>query len=119
MEKTELKFEKCPACGSKERFFEGLCQQVKDSGFASEGFEFYLNSLNGVVLDQSREKSIPVGAEVPGFEVYTDICLGCGTIYAVKLLSGGAEKRVAPTKLALPGRDIPPFAGLGSDVRKN
>ena len=36
MEKTEKKFEVCPICGSKERFFEALEQQLKDFGFAKE-----------------------------------------------------------------------------------
>ena len=119
MENTEKKFEACPVCGSKERFFETLAKQLKELGYAREDWGFYFNSISGVVLDKAKEASIPMGAEVPGFEVYTDICLDCGTIYAVRLVSGEAKKAVIPPKITLPGQDIPPFGLAGGDLKRN
>lgn len=117
MENIDKKFETCPVCGSKERFFETLAQELKDLGFARDIFQMHKDYLTGVVIDKAREQSMPIGSEVPTFEVRTDICLDCGNVYAISLVSGKAKKEAAGPKLVLPG-DMP-FGMPSGDPKHN
>ena len=107
MEPITRKFEQCPNCGSDQRFLEVLTNNLKDRGLARPNWSFYFDSRNGVVVDKAKEAAIPIGSKVPSFTIYTDICLDCGTIYAVYLGSGEVTKTIMPPKLSGPG-DMPP-----------
>lgn len=137
MEKTERKFEACPVCKLREelaeilgkpelklgdgkgRFFESLEQELKDLGFARGEWIFRFQNPSGVVVDNAKEASIPIGAEVPGFEVETDICPDCGMVYAVKLVSGGAKKALPPPKIVMTSGEMPHFGKPPSDLGHN
>ena len=109
-------FKKCPACGSEERFFESLSKELKDKGFARPEWNMCLDMKQGAVVDPQKEVVIPIGSEVPGYLFKTDICLNCGTIYAVVLQSGPVKKSIAPVQFVpnraqrrQMGREIPHF----------
>lgn len=106
MEVINKEFNTCPNCGSKRRFLEHLSNEVKKVGMASEQWRgFFYDHRNGVVVDKAKEPMIPIGTALPGYAILTDICLDCGTIYAVRLQSGPVVKSLAKPKLHLPGDD--------------
>ena len=75
-------YDQCPACGSKDRFFEGLAKELKDRGLARENWTFGLDSKQGIVVDEAMGARVPIGSLVPGYEFITDICKDCGCVYA-------------------------------------
>ena len=95
----EKKFDKCPCCGSEERFFEEMGKELKERGLAREEWDFHLDIRQGLVVDQQKEASIPIGSEVPKFGLVTDICLECGCVYAPVLVRTNSKK---PPPLAVP-----------------
>ncbi|KKN53798.1 hypothetical protein LCGC14_0598910 [marine sediment metagenome] len=109
MEPINKQFYQCPNCGLNERFFEILSKELKDKGYAREEWRFSLDFRQGVVIDKTREAAIPMGAKIPSFQVTTDVCFGCGTIYAIELKSSEATKSIVP-KIIKPGDELPPMA---------
>ena len=71
------------------------------------------------MIDKAKEKAIPMGAEVPGFEVDTYICLGGVTIYAFRLVSSCAKKAMPTPKIVLPGQSNQPFGMPSGDPGRN
>ena len=96
----------CPNCGSNERFLESLAQELKDRGLADREWSFSFDARQGVVVDQERARQgrIPIGSELPGFAIRTDICMKCGTIYAVELIRLQGKTGLSPTQLPPPNR---------------
>lgn len=97
---TDKEFPKCPACGCTERFFESMVNELKEKKIAGERFYFVYDEQVGVVNDKEVFKQIPMGTELPGFGLRTDICTNCGCIYAIKLGRLKAEKK---PNLLVPG----------------
>ncbi len=96
-------FTKCPCCGSEDRFLEQLGNELKERGLAREEWNFHMDVKEGVVIDQTKEASIPIGSEVPVFGFITDICMDCGCMYAVDLTRKDIKKP-APPPITLPNR---------------
>ncbi len=93
----------CPNCGNPNRFMEQLGQELKDKGWASEEVRTCLTSNQGTFLDKTRVNLIPIGSTVPGFLIETDICMNCGTVYAVKLVrTEGKFMGIQPERKTLP-----------------
>jgi len=101
-------FKQCPACGSEDRFFEQLCNELKIKGWAREEFHFHLEMSKGVVLDKTREATIPIGSEVPGYGIMTDICINCGCLYATELIRNDVKKSADVSRLIPPRGKGPP-----------
>ncbi len=97
-------FDTCPSCGSKDRFLEQLGNELKERGLAREEWNMHMDVKQGVVLDQTKEATIPVGAELPGYGFMTDICMDCGCIYAVDIRRIEAKKSIAPQQQLPPNR---------------
>lgn len=89
-------FTKCPCCGSENRFFEQLGQELKDRGLGREEWNFHLDVKQGIVVDQQKAATIPIGSEIPGYGIMTDVCMDCGCVYAVDLTRADAKKSIAP-----------------------
>lgn len=113
VENINQQFNQCPNCGSERRFLESLVNEVKDRGYARKEWTLGLDFKRGAVIDPTREAAIPIGAQVPGYQITTDICMDCGAVYAVRIMSGEVTKSIAPPKLFKPG-DSPP---MGNDPR--
>lgn len=109
MEPINKQFGQCPNCGSKDRFCETMANEMKKKGFARKEWLYGYDYREGVVIDKTKEANIPIGASAPRFRIITDICIECGTIYAVDLQSDEATKSIAPPKLFGPG-DVPPIS---------
>ncbi len=86
----------CPCCGSENRFFEQMAEEMRERGLARQEWNFHLDLKEGIVLDEQRAESIPIGSEVPVYSFKTDICIDCGCIY-VKELVRTNFKRSLPT----------------------
>ena len=95
-------FTKCPCCGSEDRFLEQLGNELKDRGLAREEWNMHYDIRQGVVLDQTKEAAIPIGSEVPGYGIMTDICMDCGCIYAIDLTRSDVKKSIAPLPPMMP-----------------
>lgn len=95
MEKDFAKaFDSCPNCGSNLRFCEQLGQELKIRDLARPDWTFAYNVRSGVVVeDKVTQTRILSGSSLPGFVIHTDICMGCGTIYATRL----ARLEMTPT----------------------
>lgn len=78
-------FTKCPCCGSGQRFFEQLANELKDMGLARPEWRMFYDIKQGAVVDNSKSILLPVGVEIPGFGIATDICMDCGCVYAFDL----------------------------------
>ncbi len=97
-------FTKCPQCGSERKFLEELGKELKERGLAREEWNMHLDVKEGHVVDQLKEAAIPIGSEVPGFGIITDICMDCGCIYAGVLERRDAKKGLPPARNIPPGK---------------
>jgi len=115
-------FTKCPLCALREelaeilgkpelklgsgedRFLEQLGNTLKERGLAREEWNFHMDVKSGVVLDQQKAASIPIGSEVPRYGFMTDICMDCGCMYAVDLTRNDAKASLAPAPTLPPNR---------------
>lgn len=75
----------CPSCSSPKRFLESLGQEMKDRGLARSEWRIVYELKQGVVADPDRAVLLPIGITIPGFYIATDICMECGTVYAIEL----------------------------------
>lgn len=109
---TKRTFDKCPACGSTNRFFERLTKEAKEDKQGKEDWRLFYQMIDRVVVDNRLAKSLPLGSKVQSYIVFTDICDDCGCVYAMEIRTSIAQKTFVPN-LALPGQPRtghPPFA---------
>ena len=97
-------FTTCPACGSEDRFFEVMGNELKERGLAREEWGMHLDVKQGVVVDQTKEAAIPIGSEVPSFIFKTDICMDCGCVYAIDITRNDVKKTPAAPPPQMPNR---------------
>ena len=97
-------FNKCPCCGSEDRFLEQLGNELKERGLAREDWSFHLDVRQGIVVDPTKQDAIPIGSEVPEYGFKTDICMECGCVYAIDLTRKDVKKQVAPPQMTPPNR---------------
>jgi len=97
-------FTKCPCCGSEDRFLEQLGNELKDRGLARPEWQFHLDVRQGVAIDQQKAAAIPIGSELPGYGIMTDICMDCGCIYAIDITRIDMKKSIAPAPPMPPNR---------------
>ena len=100
------KFDKCPGCGSKERFYEGILNELKERGLIDQKvdcFDFQLQQ--GFPLSQLKMATLPFGSEIPHFKKIVDTCCSCGLEYAVLIQKQVVKKSldIAPPQM-LPNR---------------
>ncbi len=93
------RFDHCPLCESKERFFEMMGNELKLRGIAKPEVGFYLDMKSGAMGNKEMINRLPIGSELPGFSYATDICMKCGLIYAVRIDSHNVKKE---PKLSIP-----------------
>lgn len=103
--------DKCPICGSPNRFAGSVAEEEIKKGVFPEGVKFGLVQPRGRVLDPKRV--VLPESKVPIISALFDVCLGypgkpCGCVYAVRLLRGEepAEQVVLDKrKVKPPGRN--------------
>lgn len=108
-------FDKCPNCGSTRRFAGEVAEEQKEKGAVGEGLKFGLQQVGGPIMDPRKISQTLVGAKVPVVTALLDVCMDCGTIYAVRLERGEVPLRAVvaqPPKGQPPPGMVPP--GLGS-----
>ncbi len=72
MEKDFSKqFTKCPSCGSEDRFFELLGQEMKDRKLTGDEWSFHYEVREGIVVDKQKAAAIPIGSEIPAYRIVT------------------------------------------------
>ncbi len=98
-------FKKCPNCSSELRFAEQLAGELKSKGWAMPDFTFCLQIVRTPIIDKRVQAKIPIGSSVPGMHIHTDICMECGTVYAVRIMREDVKKTIAPNTphISLPG----------------
>ena len=113
-------FTKCPVCelkawlmemlevgGEKPSgtnfFFDQLSQEAVKRGLAKEGWKLVMELKEGAAIDPNRAVILPIGAKVPAYGVMTDVCMDCGTVFALKLQKGQSLVQMGKTP------KIPPF----------
>ncbi len=92
-------FDKCPGCGSTERFFEGILKELKDRGLLDQKINCYdFQKQQGVGLPSEKIAALPIGSELPAFERVWDICCRCGLMYSTLLSRTIAKKGLEPVQ---------------------
>lgn len=104
METISKVFTMCPACHSHSRFFETLAREAIKNKTAREEWMFFYDQKQGPILDRLKDPMLPIGTEIPGFYIATDICMNCGCVYAIRIESRPLKKSIVPPKL-----EVPPF----------
>ncbi len=97
-------FTKCPVCSSEDRFMEQLGYELKDRGIARPEWNMRWDARQGVVADSQKMAALPIGSELPGYVVNTDICMDCGCIYAVDITRLNGKVGLAPQQPSQPNR---------------
>ena len=99
-------FPTCPNCGSDQRFCEQLGMEAKEKGQARKEWTFYYETRKGLVMDTVNQPNLLVGTTLPGFLIHMDICMDCGTFYAIFIARiEGQTKAVSMPK---PGGGLAP-----------
>ena len=83
-------FPRCSWCGSKKSLRDHILGLARARGQVSPGFEWY------PMVTQLQPPSDPmkpplIGTILPTAVIYSDICLGCGRSYPVKIVEAGAQ----------------------------
>lgn len=102
MEKDFSKqFDSCPVCGGTNRFCEQLGKESKENNRARKEWNFAYDARQGVAVDPVKAAGIPIGMELPGFYIQTDVCMDCGCVYAtvLKRLSARQEVKEMPQQM--------------------
>ncbi len=107
MENFGKKFDKCPNCSSTNRFCEQLTLEAKEKKRVGLDWRLLMDNRSGAVFDENRAILLPVGSKVPAYHIGTDVCMDCGTIYAIEL----ARKEVMLRTQEIPRGQIPPNLG--------
>ena len=84
-EQIIAEFDKCPVCGSSKRFAEMVAEEQREKGLLGEGLKYGIYQVGGPILDPGKVGQMLVGAMVPAITALLDVCLDCGTVYAVRL----------------------------------
>lgn len=101
---TKYQYGKCPACGSKKRHYEDMCEKAIKAELAQPGFLVPYNYNSRVIADKLKLDAAPLGSEVPSIASATEICKDCGCVYAPMVITGKAKKTLTPPKIILPGQ---------------
>jgi len=96
----KLDFTDCPNCHSTRRLAEEATKFMKKKGWALEDFTYYTHIIQGTPTDKRVFSKIPIGSSIPIIWAGMDICLDCGTVYAVRVASSKAQLTIGtPGKL--------------------
>ncbi len=107
MEAININFGSCPACKSTNRFFKTMSNDLKTRGLARPEWSLCWDVRQGVVIDPTKEATMPIGSEAVSYGVKTDICLDCGCIYAINISATMVTKQVQPPQILVPGGLLP------------
>jgi len=99
-----IKFEKCPACGSENRYCESLAVQEKARGHMRKELNYCFEVVNKICMDDETAKTLPSGTEMPAYTITKDICSDCGNIYVTSITEVKAMKQ---PQLLVPGQRFP------------
>lgn len=94
-------FDKCPACGSRNRIAENVARREQKAGRLGTDFHPVLHQETTVIADPRRVIIGPTS--VPAIVAHYDCCLDCGCYYCVRLELGSAVIQPRPPA-ALGGR---------------
>ncbi len=108
----QLRFSKCPACGSTLRVFEEQGRLLKERKLTTPDVNFYYQGGKFLVGNQRIQERQVIGSKLPMVEIKTDICAGCGLVYAVEINIAEATKSLVPQKMPpIIGPDGRPLIG--------
>ena len=107
-EQIIAEFDKCPVCGGSRRFAESVAKEQREKGLIGEGLKYGIYEMGGPILDPSKVSQMLVGTMIPTVAALIDVCLDCGTIYAVRLERGEVPLRVVVAKPPLGPATRPP-----------
>lgn len=78
-------FDRCPACGSTRRLAGSVAEEQIEKGQMGTGWKYGLYRMGGPILDPKKVNQLLVGTRIPTVTALLDVCLDCGTVYAVRL----------------------------------
>jgi len=102
------RFDTCPNCGSTRRLAGSVAEEENERlGKTDDPIVYGLYQMSGAIIVQSRQKHLIHGMKAPIVIAVTDVCLDCGTLYAVQLQRGEATAGLPPQKQGPPRRHNP------------
>jgi hypothetical protein len=93
----ELKFDKCPSCGSPETVAKILNEEEQKKGNLTK--EEYVNlwGFQAVITDPNKQSKLILSRkQVSAVQIVVDVCSECGCIFASKAVPGMAILEAAP-----------------------
>ena len=98
-------FDKCPGCGSTERYYEGIIKHLKDRGLLDQKIMcFDFQQQQGIGLPPEKLAILPIGSEFPAFKRIWDTCCNCGLVYSTHLERTNAKKGISVATPMPPNR---------------
>ena len=86
-------FSACPHCGSKRRFVNSIADEQRQKGLFGDDVVGVFGT-SGALLDPKKMSKMVIGTKIPAFDATLDICIDCGTVYAVRLIRSEAMLQV-------------------------
>ena len=83
-----LKFDTCPSCGSQARIAETETNEEIEKGNLPEKARTAVMVAQVRIFDPSDKTILLVRREIPIIFAFIDICVDCGTLYAVEVQKG-------------------------------
>ena len=122
MNEDFVKDYECPVCalkawlidklGLKESppeklpFFESIVQEMKLKGLCTPDWNFLYDAKQGGVANDDMLKKAVSGTEFPAYNLATEICAICGTVYAKHLSRGKIRKQLDLIVPNMPNRQM-------------
>ncbi len=98
-------YKTCPGCGSADRYFEGILNEVKARGLLPTNTDcFDFQRRQGIGLSPEKIALLPFGSKIPAFNQVWDTCCNCGLVYSVRLEKALAEKSIEIAPAPQPNR---------------
>ena len=100
----DKKFDKCPVCGSKDRYYESILKEAQEKGWIDKKVECFDSQLHeGIPIPAAKIATLPIGTEIQTFKRIWDVCCSCGIVYTVVLSKGKVKTTLMPA-LSMPNR---------------
>jgi len=90
-ETQSLVFEKCPNCGSTNSLANKMAKSEIEKGRMDPKMDSFIFIFKCTVIDNNRAAILPIGAELPAYDVNMDMCADCGTLWGRKVVIGSVK----------------------------
>ena len=106
-----VRFDKCPVCGSTDRFGELETQEEIGKGNLPGDAKIAIMVSRTMLFNPNDNRVLLFQREVPALVGIYDVCCECGCLYCVEMQKGIGV--ITPQVGPIPSGNTPPFFGKG------